>query len=189
MPGRSPPRRAWRRDRTALRQKHGADAPRAEKAAGRAALAYSVGYPFGVVGPILVIVVLRRLFGVDLVREKRELAAAEELRRPRREVVDFEVTEPAHAGISLREHPLIRLYGVVLSRLLRDGVVSVPGGDTEVRVGDVYRAIGAQPGLAGFVKAMGRPTTADFGTAQGDVRTNGTGRHANPSPSPILART
>ena len=150
-------------------KRNGAAPEQAERAVSNAALAYSVGYPFGVVGPILVIVVLRRIFRIKIHNELRDLAAAEEVRRPPIETVDFEVTEPTQANLQLRDHLLIRTQGIVLSRLLRGGVLSVPTGDTEVRLGDIYRAIGPRTALAQVVSVIGRPTAADLGEAQGDI--------------------
>lgn len=146
-----------------------ANAPGADQLLATASLAYSVGYPFGVLGPILVIIALRRMFGVDLEAERKELQTAEEIRRPPIEVMDFEVTQPQHAGIALKDHPLIRAHGVVLSRLLRDAVLAVPTGETEVRLGDVYRAVGTRAALSELVSQIGRPATGEFRDAQGDV--------------------
>jgi putative transport protein len=127
-----------------------------ESAATRTGVAYSITYPFGVIGPVLVIVLLRRVFRVRLEDERIALAAAEDKRRPPIEVVDFEVTEPAQAGKRLRDHPLFRNNGIVLSRLLRGEVMSVPNGETEVMLGDVYRAVGSRVHVEALVAAMGR---------------------------------
>ena len=133
-------------------------------------LAYTVSYPFGVVGPIFVIVLLRRAFRVNLDQERASLAAAEQARRPPVEVVDFEVTHADQAGRLLRHHPLLRQSGIILSRMLRGQVLAVPTGDTEIRVGDIFRAVGPRNGLADLVNAMGRPATQDLGRATGDVQ-------------------
>jgi len=150
----------------ALRQKMG-DA--GDDASQTAALAYSVGYPFGVVGPILVIILLRRIFHIDMDTERKLLAQAQDVRQPPIETADFEVTVPAHAGRELRNHPLIRQRGVIFSRLLRNGVLSTPTGDTVVLVGDAYRAAGPRDRLAELVAAMGKQTSFDLGKADGDV--------------------
>ena len=119
-------------------------------------MAYTVTYPFGVIGPILVIVALRRIFQIRIPDEVAALAAAERIRRPPIEAVDFLVTQPAQAGLKLRDHPLLHGNHVVLSRLIRDDTVTVPTGDTEVHLGDVYRAVGPHTNVATIVEAMGR---------------------------------
>jgi putative transport protein len=140
-----------------------------ESAATRTGVAYSITYPFGVIGPVLVIVLLRRVFRVRIEDERIALAAAEDKRRPPIEVVDFEVTELAHAGEQLRDHPLFRNNGVVLSRLLRGEVMSIPNGETEVMIGDIYRAVGSKVHVEAVVAAMGRRSKSDLATIASDV--------------------
>lgn len=141
-----------------------------ESARATAALAYTVAYPLGMIGPIFVIVALRRVCGVNMEEEVRSLAAAEALRRPPVESLDFEVTAHPYVGSTLRTHPLVHQSGVIFSRLLRDGHLVVPNGDTEVRVGDVYHAVGPRTGLTKLVSAMGRSTVTGLGAVAGDVR-------------------
>jgi putative transport protein len=148
--------------------RHVADAP--ADAVARAGLAYTITYPFGIVGPILVIAALKRIFRIRMEDELTELGAAERTRRPPIESVDFEVTRPEHAGVKLREHPVLRGKGVVLSRLLRDRVVTVPNGDTQVLVGDKYRAIGPKSALDEVVLAMGWACAPDLNRISGDIR-------------------
>jgi putative transport protein len=138
-------------------------------AATRAAIAYSVTYPFGIVGPMLVIILLRRVFRVRLEDERAALADSEKKHRPRIEMMDVEVTEPAHAGKRLAEHPLLRDSQIVLSRILRDDVMAVPTADTVVQVGDVYRAFGPPDRLSSFVSAIGRRSAIDETKLHGDV--------------------
>ena len=133
-------------------------------------LAYTVTYPFGVIGPILVIVALRKMFGVRMEEERASLAAAEQLRRPPVETMDFEVTHEQHAGKALKSHPLLREHPIVLSRLLRQNIMQVPTGETEVQLGDIYRAVGPRPVLMELVEAFGKLTTLNVNDAAGDVR-------------------
>jgi putative transport protein len=136
----------------------------------RAGLAYTVTYPFGVIGPILVIVLLKRVFRVKMEDELAELAAAERVKRPPIEAVDFEVTSDAHVGRVLREHALLRSKGVVLSRLLRGNALTVPTSETEIRLGDIYRAVGPRTGLDAIVEAMGRAVAPGIDAVAGDVK-------------------
>jgi putative transport protein len=153
----------------ALRRGPNSSGP-SEDLAVRAGLAYSITYPFGVVGPVLVIVLLRKVFGVKIEDERQSLAAEEEKRRPPIEVVDFEVTEAAHAGHSLRDHPLLREHNIVLSRMLRDNLMSVPTADTRVAVGDIYRAVGKRTHVQRVIEAMGRRSEKNLGEIAGDIK-------------------
>lgn len=147
---------------------HAGNAP--PDASVRAGLAYTVTYPFGVVGPILAIVLLRRIYRIRIPDEVAALVAAERVRRPPIGVVDFEVTQPAHAGAALREHPVLRDKGIVFSRLIRDDTVTVPTGETQVRLGDVFRAVGPHHLVAQVIAEMGRPAPPELLRATGDVR-------------------
>jgi putative transport protein len=135
-----------------------------------AGLAYTVTYPFGIVGPILAIVLLQRIFRIDVPHEHRELIAREQERRPPIEHFDFQVTQSLHTGRHLKDHPLLRSKGIVLSRLLRDQTVSVPTGDTEIRLGDVYRAVGTRQALDEVVSVLGQPAKEDVFDTAGDVQ-------------------
>ncbi|MFI5381409.1 MAG: hypothetical protein ACHRHE_19095, partial [Tepidisphaerales bacterium] len=74
-------------------------------------LAYAVTYPFGLIGPMLVIAALRKLFKVRIPDEFAALAEREQIRRPPIEILDIEITRESHAGIALKDHPLIRAKG------------------------------------------------------------------------------
>jgi putative transport protein len=148
-----------------------ADQPEhAREEVARAGLAYTVTYPFGIIGPILCIVWLRKIFGVNIRGEAVALMAAELAKRPATEIVDFEVTSQSYSGVALKDLPPIKQTGVFFSRMLRDGALSVPTGDTQLRVGDHYRALGTKAGVAELVAALGRSSTADLDRASGDVK-------------------
>jgi putative transport protein len=146
------------------------DPERARAGVAQAGLAYTVTYPFGMVGPILTIVALRKWFDIRMKDEAAALVAAEQARRPPIEAFDFEVANPEHADIALKDHPLLRSNGVFFSRLLRGGAQSVPTGETLIQVGDHFRAIGTKAAIAEIVQAMGRASSADLDSATGDVR-------------------
>jgi putative transport protein len=151
--------------------RRGQSAPSAaEDPAVPSGLAYSITYPFGVVGPLLVILALRKVFGINIQDERIALAAEEEKRRPPIEVIDFEVTESAHAGHSLRDHPLLRENNIILSRMLRDNVLVVPTAQTIVQVGDIFRAVGKRTHVHRVVAAMGHRSDKNLGEQSGDVK-------------------
>jgi putative transport protein len=140
-----------------------------ETAAARTGLAYSITYPFGVIGPMLVVVVLRVVFRVRLDDEGAALLKADEESRVRIEVVDVEVTAREQAGKPIRDHPLLRGNQIIFSRVLRDDVMAVPTPDTVVQVGDIYRAVGPSRQIATLVTALGRSAKIDGDRAHGDV--------------------
>jgi putative transport protein len=132
-------------------------------------LAYSITYPFGVVGPMLVVAAVRSFFRINIAEERAALALAEQQNRTPIEFVDFEVTESEFAGKCVRDEPMLDREGVILTRLLRDGVETIPRPTTVVRVGDVFRAVGAKDRLDKVVDSFGRRSAVDLSTVTGDL--------------------
>jgi putative transport protein len=132
--------------------------------------AYSVAYPFGLMGPILLVVVFRVLFRVRIADELKELAANEEIRRPPLEFVDVEVLNAECDGIPLRDHRLCSGRGVLFTRQFRDGRHSVPTAATTIKVGDVFRAFGPKPVLDELVPLIGRKSHIDLSEAEGHLQ-------------------
>ena len=138
--------------------------------AARTGLAYAITYPVGIVGPIFVILTLRVLFRVRLDEEKSALAEAERIRRGEFAMMDIEVTSPTHVGHPLHSHALLRDRPVVLSRVVRDGVMTVPTAETVVRMGDIYRLVGPKDTLEELAPALGRRHDLDLSKIEGDVQ-------------------
>ena len=87
-------------------------------------MAYAVTYPFGLVGPILLIVLYRWMFKADPAGELQELSDREAVRRPPIGHVDIEVTNPRVVGVALSDLHCVRERGIILSLLLRNNVLS-----------------------------------------------------------------
>jgi putative transport protein len=154
----------------AVRQVHGTTPDRLSTAMGLTGTAYTVTYPLGVLGPILCIAMLRRMFRVRIDDEVANHAALEQKRRPPVERIDFEMTEAHYDGTAIRDLDLLRGSDVIFSRLLRSGSTSVPNGDTVAQLGDIYRAVGPRTALARIAKAMGRLTTMEVADTDGNVQ-------------------
>jgi AspT/YidE/YbjL antiporter-like protein len=133
-------------------------------------LAYSVAYPFGLTGPILLVILFRVLFKVKISDELKLLAESERVRRPQRAVVDVEVTNPAVAGRTLRHQCFLQSKGVLLARLLRGEEQSVPNANTTIALGDIYRAVGPQTALDELVALMGQKSAVNLAEQSGHVQ-------------------
>ncbi len=138
-------------------------------AVARTNLAYSASAPFGLVAPILTIVIFRALFKVNPGHELQHLRESERHRRPARAIVDVEVLNPAVAGLTLRDPRFYQRDGVRLGRRLRGGEQVVPTAATDLAVGDVFRAVGPPAAVDRLVALLGRVATinlADLGTPE-----------------------
>ena len=115
---------------------------RSAEVASTAGMAYAVTYPFGILGVILAMAALRRIFRVDPAK------AAEEFERSHR----AGRREPVACNVELRNAELDgRTYAdilgvaggsIVLSRRLRGGSVESPNLADRARIGDILLAVG-----------------------------------------------
>ncbi len=147
---------------------------RADAAVAQTNLAYSASYPFGLIAPIVTVVLFRAVFRVNPGHELQHLRDVERHRRPPRAIVDVEVLNPAVAGLTLRDQRFYQRDGVRLGRRLRGTEQVVPTAATDVAVGDVFRAIGPPAAVDRLVALLGRVAAvnlADLGTPEaGSVR-------------------
>jgi putative transport protein len=132
--------------------------------------AYSVAYPFGLMGPILLVVFFRILFRVRIADELKELAAMQEIRRPPLEFVDVEVINAICDGIPLRDHCLLPGRGILFTRHLHDGQQTVPTALSTIHIGDVLRAFGPKPALEELIPLIGRKSHINLAEAGGHVQ-------------------
>ncbi|HKM58425.1 MAG TPA: putative transporter [Chthoniobacterales bacterium] len=125
-------------------------------------MAYAVAYPFGVVGIILTMLLIQRVFRVDVETESASIdpAAVTESEAPG--YIDLEVTNPGCDGMALRDLPLVANSGVVFSRLYRDGKVVVPEDKSVLCIGDSLRLVGPRARLSDFETVFGRRSRTDL---------------------------
>lgn len=139
-------------------------------AVSRTDLAYSVAYPFGLTGPILLVIFFRLLFKVRMGDELQSLAASEQERRPQRAMVDLEVTNSKFCGLPLRDQRFLQSHGVLFVRMMRGDVQSVPHAGTTLAVGDIVRALGPQDALDKLVSMLGRVSSVSLPELSGSIQ-------------------
>ncbi|MBR5850788.1 MAG: putative transporter [Alistipes sp.] len=104
--------------------------------AGSAALACALTYPLGVVGVILAIALMRKWF----VRPS-DLTGPDAEHRKNIFIASFRVTNPAIFGKSISELAAESHHHFVISRMWRDGHVSIPTSDKHLAEHDVLMVI------------------------------------------------
>src|ERR1700675_4346488 len=135
-------------------------------------MAYAVAYPFGIVGIILTMLLVRRIFSIDVDVEVRnvEMSAMTSERTP--DYIDLEVTNPNVDGLALRSLPFAAEVGVVFSRLLPGGIVPVPEDDSVVRLGDSLRLVGPKAKLMQLEPVIGRKSSIDIKSVPSELKTD-----------------
>lgn len=129
-----------------------------------AALGCAVTYPLGVVGVILAMIVVRRLF----VRPSdiRDGGSSDEADHTF--VAGFSVENPGIDGLAIRDVAKAAKGHFVISRLWRDGDVTIPAGDTVLRSGDRLLVVTTDDELPELRIIFGRQEDRDYNTADID---------------------
>ena len=100
------------------------------------ASAYAVAYPLGVLGAIAVVILSKSIFKVDLEKEKEKSERGDETDSKAFRLA-CRVENPAVFGKSLHEIiGTVNSEHLVISRMMRDGKVSVPDMDLPLEEGD-----------------------------------------------------
>ncbi|AOS44101.1 Aspartate/alanine antiporter [Lacunisphaera limnophila] len=132
-------------------------------------LAYAVAYPFGIIGIILTMVIVRRVFRVDVKAEVAAAEAAHAPSRPKPATRNFEVRNPNLVGRALGKVPGLAGSGVIVSRFSRGGLVEVARPDTLLRLGDILHAVGPEEGLDELRVVVGADAGVDLKAVPGSI--------------------
>jgi putative transport protein len=132
-------------------------------------LAYAVSYPFGIVGTILTMLVIRWMFRVNVDAEKRELQAHEAATRREIQTLALRVTNPNLVGVTISDIPALKESEAVVSRISRGGAAEVARPDTVLALGDDILVVGPPSGLEKLRRVIGQPSTIDLRATPGNI--------------------
>jgi putative transport protein len=124
--------------------------------------AYAVAYPFGIVGILLTMLVLRFGFRLDPARASTTFEAEREAAHPSVMTVNIEIANPAVVGCRMRDLDELKEIGVVLSRVLHDGSQHVVQADDVLAKGDVVLAVGPKSRLGRLTRLLGPESLVDL---------------------------
>ena len=116
---------------------------------------YAVAYPFGVIGIILVMILVRIFF-----RQKPDTAAAEyqkEIAEQSKEIMSctLKVENANLVGCKIKDIPGLISTGAVVTRHARDQVVNMPKDDLTLELGDLVHVVGMPEAIDGLEKIIG----------------------------------
>jgi putative transport protein len=120
---------------------------------GRLSVSFALTYPIGLVVLVVLIQLLPRRMGDELMDDD-DAGDVRSTHRPEMRRA-FRVEEPAVTGRPLRELALTRETGCFISRLGRGDEIFVPGADTTLEVGDHLMVIGRLEQLERFRDRVG----------------------------------
>lgn len=122
-----------------------------------AALSCAVTYPLGVVGVILAIVVVRKLF----VRPS-DICTANHEEENQTFIATFQVHNPAVFGKTVREAAALTVPKFVISRLWHDGTVSIPTSETVLHENDRILVITTEEDVPALTVLFGQQEQKDW---------------------------
>ena len=120
-------------------------------------LGYAVAYPFGIIGIILSMLFVRKLFKIDINHEADEFSLHQQQHANIPVWEDLVVENPNLNGLTIENIPFFEGMGVVITRILRQGEtdVEIASHDTQLKVGDTIRLVGEREKLLGLKMLVG----------------------------------
>jgi len=126
-----------------------------------AVVGYSLSYPMGVLGVMMAIAIIERIFKVDYRKEEEVLRKHYPIDQDMKKVV-IRITTSDFEDLELRE--LIRKHNwqVVFGRILRDGEISLSNWDLHLNQGDLIKAVGNREEIDRIVQVLGEEAPEDL---------------------------
>ncbi|MBR4399283.1 MAG: putative transporter [Fibrobacter sp.] len=119
-------------------------------------IGYAVAYPFGVIGIILVMILVRLIFRQDPAKAAEKYT--EEIAANSKEIESCSliVENQNLYGIQLKDIPDLISSGVVVTRLLRGESIFTPNGKTVIEQGDKLHIVGMPEAVCAMEKIIGK---------------------------------
>lgn len=127
------------------------------------ALGTAVTYPMGVVGVILAIIFMRKFF----VRQS-DITSAPVSALPKPKITEFEITNPGIFGLTIAKVAHASSSHFVISRLWRDGEVSIPTSETVLEKGDRLLVVSSETDIASLHVIFGEQDKRDWNSSDID---------------------
>jgi putative transport protein len=130
-------------------------------------LGYAVAYPFGVLGIILAMLIIRSTLRIGV---KDELDLYEKAQHPAEslpERVSIVVTNPDLSGKTIREMTRMTGLGMVVSRILHNGELMTAGPDTVIGIKDVILVVARRGNVPMITERIGVLSEMDLAARGG----------------------
>jgi len=118
-------------------------------------LAYAMAYPFGIVGIILAMLLIRFIFKLDLKTEQTAFEKFQKESTPPLVSLDFCVENTNINGKTIAELPFIKEQGVVISRVMHGDEVTLARPDTRLHLQDIVHVVGPKNKLKNLLVLIG----------------------------------
>lgn len=133
-------------------------------------MGYAAAYPLGVVGIIITMLLIRKLFRIDVNKEIQEVEAEKADSQLAPHVVTFRVTNDLIAGLSIRKLHTLISANFVISRVEKgEGKVIIPTADDQLQLGDLVLIVCSIQDEEIFTRFIGPMVEKQWEMVQGPV--------------------
>jgi putative transport protein len=134
-------------------------------------VSYAVAYPFGIVGIILSMVLLRRIFRIDPIAEAAVLQEKLQGHQDALVRLNLRVDNPNLEGLTIQQIPGVETLGIVISRIRHasEDEVHTAHADSVLHLNDLLLAVGPAEKLAQLQVVVGSKSEIDLLQAPGSV--------------------
>lgn len=140
-------------------QKNGGD--QASVMSNNAVVGYSISYPMGVLGLMIAVAVMQRLFRINFNKESQDLHHEFPSGQPI-ENLTVAITNPDIANITIRDIKLQHGFNVLFGRLRHNGVDHICNWETIFQSGDMVTVIGEKDEVERTASILGHLTDEDL---------------------------
>ena len=132
-------------------------------------IGYAVAYPFGVIGIILVMILVRLIFRQDPNKAAEKYTADIAANNKEIESCSLTVDNQNLYGTLLKDIPNLISSGVVVTRLLRGENIFTPNGKTVIEQGDKLHIVGMPEAVCAMEKIIGKRLETPITTFASDT--------------------
>jgi putative transport protein len=127
-----------------------------------ASIAYGIAYPFGVIGVILFVKLLPKIFRKDINEEARKIDCLRKGKYPSLTTGTFRISNSNIFGKTLVQLQVRSMTGAVVSRIKHGKVTEMPTAHTVLQEGDLIKAVGDDKALAQLAMLVGERIEGDI---------------------------
>ncbi len=140
-------------------------------AGSQAGIGYAAAYPFGILGIILVMILMRLLFRVDIEAENRLMEEISSKDKPKPNYLTVEVVNDAIVGKRLDAVKALQKLDIVFSKVEQmKGVAQTPKPETVLTKGTLLHAVGGAEELEKLVEIVGKKASIDLHEIKGGLK-------------------
>lgn len=133
-------------------------------------MGYAAAYPLGVVGIIIVMIVIKKIFKINVDKEIREIEEEKDDSQLKPHVITFRLTNDLISGLSIRKLHTIINCNFVISRIEKpDGKVKIPTSDDVLEMGDLLLIVCSVQDEETFHRFIGPVEEKKWEMVQGPV--------------------